>query len=295
VTERPAYRDLPDGCAWDLLDPDLGSLALLTPDRVRDAARLVRRGVRFPLDLPLSLPDPPFFGRESMRHEVFNLAEYVLDDLEGYRGSTPVRIGNAAAEQVQLDIYGELIQTTYTAWQSRKQLPRPRRAIVLSVVDYILEHWQMEDAGIWESRRRPRRYLYSQVMLWVGLDRALRLDPALRMGKVRRAAVKRTRDTIKRQVLELGYDQELGVFTQALGHKELDATALAVAMYEMLPPTDPRVVSTVKVLQEKLSNKGFLYRYVPEESEFRQPEGVFIICTLWLVNVLAQMGRRNEA
>jgi GH15 family glucan-1,4-alpha-glucosidase len=223
------------------------------------------------------------------------LPEYVLDDLEGYRGSKPVRIGNAAVEQVQLDIYGELIQTAYTAWQSRKRLPKPRRAILLGVVDYILEHWQMEDSGIWESRRRPRRYLYSQVMLWVGLDRALRLDPALRMGKVRRAAVRRTRDTIKRQVLELGYDQEIGAFTQALGHKDLDATALAVPMYEMLPATDPRVVSTVRVLQEKLSNKGFLYRYVPEESEFHQPEGVFIICTLWLVNVLAQMGRREEA
>jgi len=221
--------------------------------------------------------------------------EFVLDALEGYRGSKPVRIGNAAVEQLQLDIYGELIQTAYTAWQSRKRLPKPRREILLSVVDYILEHWQMEDSGIWESRRRPRRYLYSQVMLWVGLDRALRLDPALRMGKVRRAAVRRTRDTIKRQVLELGYDPEIGAFTQALGHKDLDATALAVAMYEMLPPTDPRVVSTVKVLQEKLSNKGFLYRYVPDQSEFHQPEGVFIICTLWLVNVLAQMGRREEA
>jgi GH15 family glucan-1,4-alpha-glucosidase len=223
------------------------------------------------------------------------LPEYVLDDLEGYRGSKPVRIGNAAVEQVQLDIYGELIQTAYTAWQSRRQLPKPRRAILLGVVDYILEHWQMEDSGIWESRRRPRRYLYSQVMLWCGLDRALRLDPALRMGKVRRAAVKRTRDTIKRQVLELGYDREIGAFTQALGHKDLDATALAVPMYEMLPASDPRVVSTVNVLQEKLSNNGFLYRYVPEESEFHQPEGVFIICTLWLVNVLAQMGRQEEA
>jgi GH15 family glucan-1,4-alpha-glucosidase len=223
------------------------------------------------------------------------IPEYVLDDLEGYCGSKPVRIGNAAVEQLQLDIYGELIQTAYTAWQSRKQLPKPRRAILLQVVDYILEHWQLEDSGIWESRRRPRRYLYSQVMLWVGLDRALKLDKPLRMGKIRRAAVRRTRDLIKRQVLELGYDREIGAFTQALGSKDLDATALAVAMYEMLPATDPRVVSTVRVLQEKLSNKGFLYRYVPEESEFHQPEGVFIICTLWLVNVLAQMGRIDEA
>ena len=221
--------------------------------------------------------------------------EYVLDDLEGYRGSKPVRIGNAAVEQMQLDIYGELLQTAYTAWQSRKQLPKPRRAILLKVVDYILDHWQLEDSGIWESRRRPRRYLYSQVMLWAGLDRALKLDRSLRMGKARRAAVRRTRDLMKRQVLELGYDREIGAFTQALGHKDLDATALAVPMYEMLPATDPRVVSTVRVLQEKLSNKGFLYRYIPEESEFHRPEGVFIICTLWLVNVLAQMGRQKEA
>ena len=223
------------------------------------------------------------------------LPEYVLDELDGYRGSKPVRIGNAAVDQVQLDIYGELIQTAYTAWQSKRRLPKPRRAILLQVVDYILEQWQAEDSGIWESRRRPRRYLYSQVMLWVGLDRALKLDPALRMGKTRRAAVRRTRDTIKRQVLELGYDREIGAFTQALGHKDLDATALAVSMYEMLPATDPRVVSTVNVLQQKLSSHGFLYRYVPEDSEFHQPEGVFIICTLWLVNVLAQMGRQDEA
>ena len=224
-----------------------------------------------------------------------HLPEYVVDDLEGYRGSKPVRIGNAAAEQVQLDMYGELIQTAYTAFQSRKRLPRPRRKSLLGVVDYILEHWQTEDSGIWESRRRPRRYLYSQVMLWVGLDRALKLDPALRLGKTRRAAVKRTRDAIKREVLELGYDREIGAFTQALGHKELDCTALAVPMYEMLPATDPRVVSTVRVLQQKLSNKGFLYRYVREESEFHEPEGAFIVCTLWLVNVLAMMGRLEEA
>src|SRR5260370_30025288 len=126
------------------------------------------------------------------------LPEYVLDDLEGYRGSKPVRIGNAAVEQVQLDIYGKRIQTAYTAWQSKKNLPKPRRAILLEVVDYILEHWQMEDSGIWESRRRPRRYLYSQVMLWCGLDRALRLDPALRMGKVRWVAVRPSRVTVHR-------------------------------------------------------------------------------------------------
>jgi GH15 family glucan-1,4-alpha-glucosidase len=223
------------------------------------------------------------------------IPEYVLDELPGYRDSRPVRIGNAAAEQLQLDIYGELIQTAYTAWHLHKQMPKPRRRILLEVVDFILKNWDQEDSGIWEARRRPRKYLYSRVMLWAGLDRALKLDRAVRLGARRRAAVRKTRDAIKRQVVEEGFNKEVGAFTQAIGYKDLDATALAVSMYEMLPATDPRVVSTVNVLQEKLSDRGFLYRYVAEESEFHQPEGVFIICTLWLVNVLAQMGRLQEA
>lgn len=221
--------------------------------------------------------------------------EYVLEDLDGYRGSKPVRIGNAAADQVQLDTYGEVLQTVYTIWRARKQLPRPRRQVVLDVIDYILENWQKEDSGIWESRRRPRRYLYSQVLMWCGLDRVLQMDRALRMGKQRKELVRRTRDAIKEQVLERGFNRQLGAFTQALDSDDLDATVLAIPMYEMLPATDPRVVSTVKVLQEKLSSNGFLYRYVPEESEFHEPEGAFIICSLWLVNVLAQMGRMEEA
>ena len=223
------------------------------------------------------------------------IPEYVLEDLEGYRGSKPVRIGNAAADQVQLDIYGEILQTVYTVWRARRHLPRPRRQVVLDVIDHILANWQAEDSGIWESRRRPRRYLYSQVLLWCGLDRVLQMDQALRMGSRRKASVRSTRDAIKRQVLERGFNPQLGAFTQALDSDDLDATALAIPMYEMLPATDPRVVSTVKVLQEKLTSNGFLYRYVPEESEFHEPEGAFIICTLWLVNVLAQMGRIEEA
>jgi len=148
---------------------------------------------------------------------------------------------------------------------------------------------------MWESRRRPGRYVYSQVLMWCGLDRVLHMEQALRMGRERLTSVRRTRDSIKQQVLERGFNHQLGAFTQALDSDDLDATALAIPMYEMLPATDPRVVSTVKVLQEKLTSNGFLYRYIPEESEFHEPEGAFIICTLWLVNVLAQMGRMGEA
>jgi GH15 family glucan-1,4-alpha-glucosidase len=224
-----------------------------------------------------------------------DIPEYVLDDLEGYRRSKPVRIGNEAVEQVQLDMYGEIMQTAFTAWQMSKQFPMPRRKILLDIVDYILKNWDLEDSGIWEARRRPRKYLYSRVMMWVGLDRALKMAGPLRMGAQRTAAVRRTRDQIKRQVVDQGYNQEVGAFTQAIGYKDLDATALAVPMYEMLPANDPRVVSTVNVLQKQLTDDGFLYRYVPEKSEFHEPEGVFIICTLWLVNVLAMMGRVHDA
>src|SRR3989449_3123831 len=146
------------------------------------------------------------------------LPEFVLDELEGYRASKPVRIGNAAADQVQVDLYGELMQTAYTFWQSRRTLTRPRREILLQVVDRILECWETEDSGIWESRRRPRRYLYSQVMLWVGLDRALKLDRALRMGKSRKAAATRTRALIKRQVFELVRGPEISALFHAPAH-----------------------------------------------------------------------------
>jgi GH15 family glucan-1,4-alpha-glucosidase len=223
------------------------------------------------------------------------IPEYVLDELEGYRGSRPVRIGNAAAEQLQLDVYGEVLQTVYVAWRLSKKFPGPRRKVALGIIDLILEHWDEQDSGIWEARDRLRKYTYSRVMMWCGLDRSLRMDSVLRMGSKRKAAVKRTRDAIRRQVLEEGYDKELGSFTQSIGYKDLDAAVLAVAMYEMLPANDPRIVSTVKVLQDKLSDEGFLFRYRGAESEFHEREGVFVICTLWLVNVLCQMGRKDEA
>jgi GH15 family glucan-1,4-alpha-glucosidase len=221
--------------------------------------------------------------------------ETTLDHLSGYRDSRPVRLGNQAVEQVQLDVYGEIMETAYTAWRVRKRLPGPARETLLSIVDYVLEHWQDEDSGIWEARRRKRRYLYSQVMCWVALDRALRMDRSLRLGSRRRKITQETRQKIKREVLSRGFDKELGTFTQALDCKDLDATALAVPLTGMLPPDDPRVISTVAVLQERLTNNGFLYRYIPEKSEFHEPEGAFVICTFWMVEVLALMGRRQEA
>jgi GH15 family glucan-1,4-alpha-glucosidase len=224
-----------------------------------------------------------------------NVPESTIDELDGYRGARPVRVGNAAVDQVQLDVYGELIETAYVGWLMRGSIRRGGRIPLLAIIDYVLEHWQDEDSGIWEARSRKRRYLYSQVMCWVAMDRALRMDRSLRLGGRRRRLVGRTRARIKADILNRGYNHELGAFTQALDHPELDASALYVLLSGLLPPTDARVISTVDTLWSRLGRKGLLYRYAAEESEFQEPEGAFLVCTAWMIRALCRMGRTQEA
>jgi alpha,alpha-trehalase len=223
------------------------------------------------------------------------VTEHELTHLDGYRGSRPVRIGNAAAEQNQLDVYGEVMEAAHAAWKRSKHLPRRRRTMLRQVVDHVLQHWPEEDAGIWESRSRPKRYVYSQAMCWLALDRALRMDSALRLGVRRRADARRARTRIRHEVLTRGFNARLGAFTQAFDDDTLDASGLAVPLTGMLGASDPRVVSTVDVVQKQLMRGGLVYRHLGTESEFAQDEGAFLICTFWLVDVLAQMGRTDEA
>jgi GH15 family glucan-1,4-alpha-glucosidase len=223
------------------------------------------------------------------------IPEQELDHLPGYCDSRPVRIGNAAVEQLQLDVYGEVMETAYVAWEARERMPQANRRTLLAIVDYILDHWRDEDAGMWEARSQKRRYLYSQIMCWVGLRCALRMNRSLRMGGRRTAAAKKVMDDIRHDILEHGYNHQIGAFTQALDHAELDATALNVILYRLLPPDDPRVTSTVEVLWRRLSRDGLLYRYEADRSEFKQEEGTFLICTAWMVRSLAMMGRKEEA
>jgi GH15 family glucan-1,4-alpha-glucosidase len=223
------------------------------------------------------------------------IPEVTLDHLEGYRGSRPVRIGNAAVEQLQLDVFGEVMETAYTAWSARWRMPAPSISTLRSLVDMVLARWQEPDSGLWESRSRQRRYLYSQLMCWLALDRALKMQSWLRLGSEKLAEVRRVREQIKHEVLTRGYDERVGAFTQALDYPDLDATGLTVPLVGMLPASDPRVVSTVDVFKRELMHDGFLYRYKPEDSEFHQPEAIFLTCTFWLVDVLAEMGRQEEA
>lgn len=221
--------------------------------------------------------------------------ERTLDHLEGYCGSRPVRLGNAAGTQRQADVYGEVMETAFTAWQLGRSLPQRRRLFLLAVVDEVIRSWEEADSGIWEARERKRRYLYSQAMCWLALDRALRMDRSLRMGARRRAAVRTTRDRIKKDILSRGFSPRRHAFTQALDDETLDATGLTVPLTGMIPATDERVVSTVDVIRKRLTRDGLVIRYEGRASEFGEDEGAFLICSFWLVDVLAQMGRRREA
>ena len=223
------------------------------------------------------------------------VAEHELPHLAGYRGSCPVRIGNAAAEQKQLDVYGEVMEAAHAAWKRGQRMPRRRRAMLLRVVDHVLAHWQEPDAGIWESRSRSKRYVYSQAMCWLALDRALRMESSLSPGVRRRDEMRRARAGIRREVLARGYNERLGAFTQGLDDDTLDASGLTVPLTGMLKASDPRVSSTVDAVERTLMQGGFVYRHVGAESEFAQDEGAFLVCSFWLVDVLAQMGRTQEA
>src|SRR5205807_6234107 len=140
-----------------------------------------------------------------------------------------------------------------------------------------------------------KRYLYSQAMCWLALDRALRMDAALRLGKARRERAQRIRRLIKREVLTRGFNERLGSFTQALDDDVIDASGLTVPLTGMLKASDPRVASTVDAIRKSLTRDQLVYRYVGEQSEFGVGEGAFLVCSFWLVDVLAQMGRADDA
>ena len=224
------------------------------------------------------------------------LSEFELPDLPGYEGSGPVRVGNAASEQFQLDVYGEVIGAGFSAAMRlgtvRPELwPRWR-----TLVDYVETVWREPDDGIWEARGPRRHYTYSKVMAWVVFDRALRL--AERFGL--EAPVdrwSRIRDEIHREVCDRGYDPRRRTFTQYYGSQELDASTLEIALVGFLPATDERVTGTIDAVQRDLGRDGFVSRYSTDVTDDGLPgdEGQFLACSFWLVSALALNGRVSEA
>ncbi len=234
-----------------------------------------------------------------------HIEETLLDHLEGYRKSKPVRIGNAAASQFQLDIFGELLTAFYlyfmmardkdsqSDFKARLTGCRSIWPMLKDLVEDAAKKHDQPDNGIWEVRGAPRQFLYSRLMCWAALDRGIRLaetfhlDASLNDWKI-------TRSEIRDSILKNGYNDEVKAFTQSYGSKALDAGALIIPRIGFLPPTDPRVVSTIEQIQKHLSHNGFIYRYLTEDGLPGQ-EATFTLCTFWQVDALALSGRQDEA
>jgi GH15 family glucan-1,4-alpha-glucosidase len=226
-------------------------------------------------------------------HGGSDLDEEELNHLEGYRGSRPVRIGNGAAAQLQLEIYGELLNTAYELKRRGFKLSDHEMTFLSGVADEACALWRETDYGIWEIRGEPRHFVYSKVMLWVALDRAVHLAEQYGLSGDLDRWRKNCRK-IKEQVLEYGYDREVGAFVQSYGSKDLDAANLRIPLLEFLPFDDERVQSTIDRTMEELAVNGFVYRYLADDG-LPGEEGAFGLCTFWLVDVLALSGRVEEA
>jgi GH15 family glucan-1,4-alpha-glucosidase len=224
------------------------------------------------------------------------LPEQELDWLTGYAGSRPVRIGNAASEQFQLDVYGEVLDALHLDRCSGLSLVEDAWSIQRGLLDTLEEMWRKPDKGIWEMRGDPRHFVYSKVMAWVGFDRAVRAVEGFGLdGPV--ARWRAVRDEIHAEVLAKGYDADRGTFTQSYGSHALDASTLLLPQVGFLPGNDERILGTVDAISRELVRDGLLLRYDNDSADdgLGGDEGSFIACTLWLADGLHLGGRDEEA
>jgi GH15 family glucan-1,4-alpha-glucosidase len=244
------------------------------------------------------------------------LAEWQADWLPGYQHSVPVRIGNAAVDQRQLDVYGEVIDALSLAREAGMRFDSHGWSLIRKLLDFLEQNWNEPDEGIWEVRGPRRHFVYSKVMAWVAFDRAMRAAELGNPGN--RERWRAIRDKIHAEVCDLGYDAKRGTFTQYYGSTELDAAVLLIPEVGFLPPDDPRVVSTVRTIQHDLVRDGLVLRYSqpdPAQADasgaaasgadasgaaggvdgLPGSEGAFLACSFWLVNALYLIGAADEA
>lgn len=224
------------------------------------------------------------------------LTELSANWLPGFAGSTPVRLGNAAADQLQLDVFGEVMDVLALARESDIGPSDDAWAMQGGLMRHLEGIWQLPDEGIWEVRGGRQQFTYSKVMTWVAFDRAARAVDRFGMrGPVREWRA--TADEIHRQICAEAYDPSRNTFTQAYGSKALDASVLLIPQVGFLPPTDPRVVGTIEAVQRELAADGFTRRYLVEHTDdgLHGDEGAFLICSFWLADSLAMIGRIGEA
>ncbi|MGI5370896.1 glycoside hydrolase family 15 protein [Streptomyces iakyrus] len=226
------------------------------------------------------------------------LPEFELPWLSGFVGSAPVRIGNDAVNQLQLDVWGEVMDSLSLARESGLSAQPDVWALQTALMDFLRTNWRQPDEGLWEVRGGRRQFVHSKVMVWVAADRAVRtlerhpeLDGDLDGWRA-------LRDEVHQEVCEKGYDPERNTFTQSYGSRELDAALLLIPRVGFLPPDDPRVIGTIDAVREELTHGGFLLRYSTADAEvdgLPGGEGVFLVCSFWLADALYMTGRTKEA
>lgn len=226
-----------------------------------------------------------------------DLPEEELLHLDGHRSSRPVRIGNGAATQLQLDMYGALMDAVYLYNKHGSSISHDLWSNLCRLLDYVCVHWQEPDEGIWEVRGGRRHFVYSKVMCWVALDRGIRLADK-RGFPGNRTRWMAERDRIYHQVMDQGWNPEVGAFVQHYGSRALDAANLIMPLVFFVSPTDPRILSTIDRTLEQLALGSLVYRYdihTAASDGLEGEEGTFSMCTFWLVEALTKAGRLSEA
>ncbi len=223
------------------------------------------------------------------------LTEHTLDHLDGYEGALPVRIGNAAYNQRQHDVWGVYLDSVYIHTKSRDQLPDSLWPIICHQVECAIKYWREPDRGIWEVRGEPKHFVSSKVFCWVACDRGARLA-RMREDHETVERWQAEADTIKADILEHGLD-ERGVFRQHYDTDALDASCLLLPLLRFLPPEDERIVATVNAISQELAVDGLLLRYKVHETDdgLQGEEGAFVICSFWLVSALSEIGESGRA
>ncbi|MGH8742402.1 MAG: glycoside hydrolase family 15 protein, partial [Burkholderiales bacterium] len=224
------------------------------------------------------------------------LPEWKVPWLPGYENSSPVRIGNAAAGQLQLDVFGEVMDVLHQGRRAGLETHEPAWGLQLALLEHLEKVWQEKDHGMWEVRGRPRHFTYSKIMCWVAFDRAVKaVEQFGRRGPVERW--RELRDRIHADVCERGFSRKRNAFVQSYRSQQLDASLLLIPNTGFLPCTDPRVASTVEAIQRELTVDGFVLRYRTRRMVDGLPpgEGVFLACSFWLVDALCMLGRHEEA
>jgi GH15 family glucan-1,4-alpha-glucosidase len=223
-----------------------------------------------------------------------HLDEWVADSLPGYRFARPVRIGNAAATQRQIDVYGEVIDCLSLARRVGIEVTEQQVVVEARLVDQITQVWRNRDSGVWESRGEPRHFTYSKVMAWAGIDRFLRDGEAAgTLTDERRQELAELRQTMHDDICREAWNEGLGTFTQAYGNEAVDGSLLLLPIVGFLPATDPRMVKTIDRIAVELSDGGLIRR--TKALADGPNEGVFLACSFWMVDCLALQGRYDEA